>query len=289
MDLQELNSIARDLCLIVSVKPGQQATAVAQALATPAGAAAICQLPRLDVVRIRRVHSSLGAQRFSIEFSHHGAKQQAVRACLADARVAVEPDLAPSARAAKRQAVQQLRAVANEVYCSGHALFYQPTASSRFHSVPFRDAVAVAAALRHCRALRLQQLDQQRTALHVRIRTLSAQQAQQQRQQHHTRMSAGSSGGGGSNGDADGTCGSNSGSRSGSTDGNSFGSGSSSYDGGSSASGSSSDDDGSSDGGSSSRGHKYSSEGDDYYQAVAKYAGLPCDMFEAAGWPEDDD
>uniref|UniRef100_A0A383VV03 Uncharacterized protein n=1 Tax=Tetradesmus obliquus TaxID=3088 RepID=A0A383VV03_TETOB len=127
----------------------------------------------------------------STELSHQGSQQHAQRACRADNRVAMEPDLAPSCRAAKRQAELLLRAVACDVYCSGNLLFYRHAPCSSFSTVPFRDAVAVAAAVTRCRSLRLQHIDQQCSELRALTRILEARRAHQRRHEQQQHIAAG--------------------------------------------------------------------------------------------------
>jgi hypothetical protein len=53
----------------------------------------------------------------SAKHLHHGTQQHQQTDCSADNKVSIEPDLEPSAHAAKRQAEQQLCTVACRVYC----------------------------------------------------------------------------------------------------------------------------------------------------------------------------
>jgi hypothetical protein len=174
-----------------------------------------------------------------------------------------------------QQQLCNLLEVAYSIHCSGNLLFYQHAPGGSYSKVPFRDAAAVAAAFTRCRSLRLQHIEQQCSALRARIRMLEARQAQQRQheQQQHlaagirkVRYKRGYSRYDGTE-EADGSSSNSSGSNSGS-------------DSSGSCSSNSNCDDGCS-------GHR--SDSDDYYKQVARHAGLPRNINDAADWTEDDD
>uniref|UniRef100_A0A383WDE1 Uncharacterized protein n=1 Tax=Tetradesmus obliquus TaxID=3088 RepID=A0A383WDE1_TETOB len=220
----------------------------------------------------------------STELSHQGSQQHVQRACRADDRVAMEPDLAPSCRAAKRQAELLLRAAAWDVCCSGNLLFYWHVPCSSFSTVPFRDAVA--AAVTRCRSLRLQHIDQQCSELRALIHTLEARRAQQRRHEQQQHIAAGIRRLKNKRGYSryDGTEETDDGSSS-----SSYGSSGSDSSGG----GSGSDNSGNSSGGNSNSNSDDGCSGchsdpDNYFKEVARYAGLPRSMSDAADYSEDD-